>query len=62
MFRKIKTKGIDLTQSYDKVPKPTESFKRQSDKTKTPAQSSITQLLRTDLQRSVAVNTATRLL
>ena len=37
----------------------TENSKKQSDKTKTPPKTSITQRLRTDLGRSVGVTTAT---
>ena len=44
-----------------KAPMPTEMSKGQSDNTKTPQKSSITQRLRTDLGRSVGVTTATQL-
>ena len=44
-----------------KAPTPTEKSKKQTDNTKTPPQNSITQLLRTDLGRSVGVTIATQL-
>ena len=52
--------GTDLTQSCDKTPTPTEQSKKQCGNIKTPPITSITQLLRTDLGRSVGV-TATQL-
>ena len=59
-FTVYRQKGRDLTQSYDKAPALTEISKGQSDNTKTPQKSSITQRLRTDLGRSVGVTTATK--
>ena len=44
-----------------KAASPTEKSKKQPDNTKTPPKTSITQLLRTDLGRSVGVTIATQL-
>ena len=52
--------GRDLT-PMTRTLKPTEMSKRQSDSTKTPPKSSITQRLWTDIGRSVGVTTATQL-
>ena len=54
----FREKGRDLTQSYmmTKAPTPTEKSKTQRDNTKTPQTTSITQRLRTDLERSVGGN------
>ena len=41
-------KGIDLTQSYDKAPTPTDKSKKQSDNLKHAIKNSITQQLRID--------------
>ena len=57
----IREKGRDLTQYYDKTPTPTEQSKKQRDKIKTPPKTLITQLLRTDLRRSVGVTAVTQL-
>ena len=55
-------KGRDLTQSCDKKPPtPTEQSKKQRDNIKTPPKTLITQLLRTDLGRSVGVTAVTQL-
>ena len=54
-------KGRDLTQSCDKTPTPTEQSKKQCDNIKTPPKTLITQLLRTDLGRSVGVTAVTQL-
>ena len=51
----------DLTQPYEESPTPTEKFKKQCDRTKTPPKISITKRLRTDLGRSVLVTIATQL-
>ena len=51
----------DLSQYYYKNYTPAEESKNQRDNTKTPQKTSITQRLRTDLGRSVAVTTATQL-
>ena len=44
-----------------KAPTPSEKSKKQQDDTKTPPKTSVTQLLRTDLVRSVGVPTVTQL-
>ena len=54
-------KGRDLTQSCDKNPTPTEQSKNQRGNIKTPPKTLITQLLRTDLGRSVGVTSVTQL-
>ena len=59
---KVKEKGRDLTQSYDKSPYTNRNVKRAKWQHKKMQQkSSITQRLRTDLGRSVGVTTATQL-
>ena len=44
-----------------KAPTPTEKSKKQSENTKMPQSTSITQLLRTDLGRAVVITIATQL-
>ena len=57
----IREKRRDLTQSYDKSPYTNRNVKRGKVTTQTtPQKSSIKQLLRTDLGRSVGVTTATQ--
>ena len=58
----VREKGRDLTQSYAKIQHTNRKFqKRQSDNTKTPPKTSITQQLRTVLGRSVGLTTAIQL-
>ena len=54
-------KRRDLTQSCDKNPYTHEQSKKQHDNIKTPPKTLITQLLRTDLGRSVGVTAVTQL-
>ena len=56
----IREKGRDLT-PVTKTPTPTEQSKKQRDNIKTPPKTLITQLLRTDLGRSVGVTAVTQL-
>ena len=58
---KMREKGKDLTQTYDKTPTQTEQFKKQRDNTKIATKMSITQRLQTDLGRSVGITTVTQL-
>ena len=58
---KTREKGRDLTQSMTNAPTPTKMSKGQSENTNNATKSSITQRLRTDLERSVGVTTATQL-
>ena len=51
----LRENGRDLTQSYEKSPFTNKNSKKQSDNTKTPPKTSITQRLRTVLGRSVGV-------
>ena len=58
---KLRQKGGDLTQSYDKSPYTHGNVKRAVTTQTTPQKSSIKQRLRTDLGRSVGVTTVTQL-
>ena len=58
---KLREKGRDLTQSCEKTHTSTEQSKKQRDNIKTPPKNLITQLLRTDLGRSVRVTAVTQL-
>ena len=57
----MREKGRDLTQSCDKNPFTHRTIQKQRDNIKTPPQTLITQLLRTDLGRSVGVTAVTQL-
>ena len=54
-------KGQGLTQSCDKNPYTQRTIQKQRDNIKTPPKTLITQLLRTDLGRSVGVTAVTQL-
>ena len=60
-MEQVREKGRDLTQSCDKNPYTHEQFNKQHDNIKTPPKTLITQLLRTDLGRSVWVAAVTQL-
>ena len=61
-LRQFREKGRDLTQSCDKNPYTLRTNpKKQRDNIKTPPKTLITQLLRTDLGRSVEVTAVTQL-
>ena len=60
-MEQVREKGRDLTQSCDKNPYTHEQSKKQHDNIKTPPKTLITQLLRTDLGRSVGVAAVTQL-
>ena len=59
--QKRKKKRYDSISPVTKTPTPTEQFKKQRDNIKTPPKTLITQLLQTDLGRSVGVTVVTQL-